>query len=66
MEQLTLKLPNLKAELSARHPVKMCDRQKNGLKDVHSLMLGTYKHVPLNWQRDIANMIKLHSLRKGD
>lgn len=48
MEQLTLQLPNQKAELSARHPVNTCERQKSGWKDVHSLMPGTYKHVPLN------------------
>lgn len=45
MEQLALKLPSLKAELSARHPVNTREGQKNGWKDVHSLTLG---HVPLN------------------
>lgn len=48
MEQLALKLPSLKAELSARHPVNTREGQKNGWKDVHSLTLRTDKHVPLN------------------
>ena len=64
MGQLALQLPNQKAGLSARY--SHVAGRRNGPEEAHSLLPGTYEHVPTHGKRDFATVIKLDNLRKCD